>query len=60
MNPVSRKPKEGWQQQNCKHFMFIPSRKFAICLYSFIAITNLILGGVLMLYSNEITEYKKE
>ena len=60
MSSNSRKPKEGWQQQNCANFMFIPSRSFAICLYVFIAVSNLVLAGVLFKYSNEIVQYRKE
>lgn len=60
MNTVSRKPKEGWQQQNCANLMFIPTRGFAICLYLTIAITNLALAGVLFKYSNDIVQYRKE
>jgi hypothetical protein len=56
----SRKPKEGWQQQNCSNFMFIPSRNFAICLYVFIAVSNLTLGGVLFKYSADIRQFRKE
>ena len=60
MNNISRKPKDGWQQQNCANFMFIPTRRFAICLYLSIAITNLALAGVLFKYSNEIVQHRKE
>ena len=60
MNTTSRKPKEGWQQQNCANFMFIPSRKFALCLYVFIAASNLTLGGVLFTFSNDIKEFRTE
>jgi LEM3 (ligand-effect modulator 3) family / CDC50 family len=60
MNSNSRKPKEGWQQQNCANFMFIPSRTFGICLYAFIAVTNIVIGIVLMHYSNQIQQYRQE
>lgn len=60
MNSTTRKPKEGWQQQNCGNYMFIPTRGFAICLYTFIAVTNLVIGGILWLYSKDIIEYKEQ
>lgn len=57
---TSRKPSEGWKQQNCTSFMFIPSKKFAIFLYLFIAVTNLAIGGALWSQTNLIQEYKAE
>lgn len=59
MNNQSRKPKLGCQQMDFCSYDFVPNKTTGICLFGFVSVSCLVLGSILIFFSNQIIEYRE-